>query len=167
MKKLIFLTVMLAASVAAYAQGQMVVSSEKIFKSMPLYVSTVESIDAQAAQYQRALDAAYTEIERLAEEYRREAPSLSDAARQQREQLIARREQQAEEYRESKFGQEGELIRKRIESIKPIQDRVFGIIADYARQHGYTAVLDIAANPGVIYYAPSIDKTSDIINLVK
>ncbi len=167
MKKFVFLVVMLVAGVAAYAQGTMVVNTEKIFKAMPAYVSAVESLDAQAEQYQKVVDEAYAQIEKLYNDYQTQRAYLSESQRQAREQTIVEREQQAERYQQEKFGQEGEMLKKRVETIKPIQEKVFGVIATYARQHGFTLVVDVATNPNVIYYAPGADKTEEIIKLAK
>ncbi len=167
MKKLILLVAMLAVGIAASAQGHMVINTEKIFKSMPAYVSAVEGLDARAEQYQKALDDAYAEIEKMYTSYQSQRSGLSEAQARQLEQTISTREQQAERYQQEKFGQEGELIQQRIEIIKPIQEKVFGIISKYAADHGYTLVVDVAANANVIYYAPGVDKTEEIIKLVK
>ena len=88
-------------------------------------------------------------------------------SRQAREDAIIAREKEVNKYQEQIFGQQGDLMKKRVELIKPIQDKVFGIINKYAQDNGYGLVLDIAASPMVLYYAPSADKTEDIIKLTK
>lgn len=58
-------------------------------------------------------------------------------------------------------------MKKRTELIKPIQDKVFAAINQYAEANKYTMVLDVVNNQTLLYYSPSLDKTQDIINLLK
>lgn len=170
MKKIILLTVtLLFAAAGAFAQngGTMVVNTEKIFKAMPKYNEAITQVETLGEQYQKNVDQAYANIEKMYTSYMAQKSYLNEATRQSREDAIIQREQEVGKYQESIFGPEGELIKKRVELIKPIQDSVFAVINKYARDHNYTIVLDIASNPTVLYYAPTQDKTDDIINLVK
>ena len=167
MKKLIFSLVFAVVALGAYAQKHMVVNTETVFKAMPRYTSAIESIDALAKQFQDQIDQSFAEVERMYNEYQSQRSYLTESARRSREDAIMARESEIEKFQEEKFGQEGEIIKKRIELIRPIQDAVFGVISKYAESNGFTLVLDIATNPTVLYYSPSIDKTQEIIKLVK
>ena len=93
--------------------------------------------------------------------------ALSEYTRQQREQQILQREQQATEYQESIFGTDGELMKRRMELIQPIQKLVFETIENYCKQYDYDLVIDIAANPTVLYYSSKVDYTERIIEALK
>ena len=93
--------------------------------------------------------------------------SLSESARQQQEQLILQKEAEATEYQESLFGTEGELMKKRLELIQPIQQRVFSTIESFSKQYGYDLVIDISANPTILYYSTKVDFTDRIIEALK
>mgnify|MGYP003526211140 CR=1 FL=1 len=93
--------------------------------------------------------------------------SLSESARQSREQQILNAEAEATEYQESLFGTEGELMKRRMELIQPIQKRVFDTLESFAKQYGYDLVIDIADNPTVLYYSPKVDFTDKIIEVLK
>jgi len=167
MKKIMLLVTLLFAAAGAFAQGTMVVNTEKIFKAIPKYNDAMSQVDKLGEQYQKNVDQAYANIEQMYNSYIAQKAYLNDAARQSREDAIIKREQEAGKYQESIFGPEGELMKKRVELIKPIQDMVFAAINKYARDKGFTLVLDIANNPSVLYYVPTSDKTDEIINLVK
>ena len=87
--------------------------------------------------------------------------------RQQRENQILQLEKEATEYQESIFGTEGELMKKRMELIQPIQKRVFQAIENFSKQYGYDLVIDISANPTVLYYSTRVDFTQRIIDALK
>ncbi len=168
MKRMIVALVAMVLSLTAVsAQNYMVVDSEKIFKSITSYNNALEQIEKLAEEYQAKVDAKFAEVENLYNSYISQRSSLSEYTRQQREQQILQREQEATEYQESIFGSEGELMKRRMELIQPIQQRVFNAIESFSKQYGYDLVIDISANPTVLYYSEKVDFTQRIINLVK
>ena len=168
MKKMIIalLAVIMTAGIAS-AQNYMVVDSEKVFKSIESYNSALEQIEKLATEYQKAVDAKFAEVEKLYNNYMQQRSSLSASTQQQYEQLILQREAEATEYQESLFGTEGELMKKRLELIQPIQKRVFTTIESFSKQYGYDLVIDIAANPTILYYSQKVDFTARIIDALK
>ena len=158
---------MMLSVVGVSAQNYMVVDSEKVFKSLSTYNNALEQIEQLSAQYQAKVDAKFQEVERLYNSYMQQRAALSEATRQQREQQILQKEQEATEYQESIFGTDGELMKKRMELIQPIQQRVFSTIERYATQYGYDLVIDISANPTVLYYSSKVDYTQQIINALR
>ena len=168
MKRMIVaLVAMVLSVVAVSAQNYMVVDSEKIFKSLAAYNNALTQIDNLAEQYQAKVDAKFQEVERLYNSYIQQRASLSETTRQQREQQIFQKEQEAAAYQESLFGSDGELMKKRMELIQPIQQRVFNAIERIATQYGYDLVIDISANPTVLYYSSKVDFTQKIINALR
>jgi outer membrane protein len=92
---------------------------------------------------------------------------MSAASQAAAENQILAKEQEATKFQESIFGTDGTLMKKRIELIQPIQQRVFKAIEEYAKEKGYELVLDIAQNAEVLYYSPKADHTQAIIERVK
>jgi outer membrane protein len=164
---IVALVAMMLSVVGVSAQNYMVVDSEKVFKSLSTYNNALEQIEQLSAQYQAKVDAKFQEVERLYNSYMQQRAALSEATRQQREQQILQKEQEATEYQESIFGTDGELMKKRMELIQPIQQRVFSTIERYASQYGYDLVIDISANPTVLYYSSKVDYTQQIINALR
>ena len=164
---IVALVAMVLSVAAVSAQNYMVVDSEKIFKSLAAYNNALTQIDNLAEQYQAKVDAKFQEVERLYNSYMQQRASLSETTRQQREQQIFQKEQEAAAYQESLFGSDGELMKKRMELIQPIQQRVFSTIERYASQYGYDLVIDISANPTVLYYSSKVDFTQKIINALR
>ena len=152
---------------SANAQNYMVVNTETVFKSIAAYNEANTKLENLAKQYQKEVDDAFAGVEKMYNDYMSQKPYLSESARLTREKAILDREEEINKYQEKIFGPEGELMKKRVEMIKPIQDKVFETINKYAAANGQAIVLDIANNPMVLYYAPSADKTQEIIKLVK
>ena len=168
MKKMIIALMAVVMSVGvASAQNYMVIDSEKVFKSVAAYNEALEDIEQLATQYQDAVDKKFAEVENLYNSYMQQRSSLSMSAQQQYEQLILQKEAEATEYQESLFGTDGTLMNKRLELIQPIQERVFNTIESFSKQYGYDLVIDISANPTILYYSTKVDFTERIIEALK
>ena len=160
--------VALATLLTAGAQNVVTVDSEKIFKSIAAYNEALKSIDQLGEQYQKQVDAKFEEVETLYNNYvNSQRAYLSESARAARENEILTKEDEATKYQEALFGQDGALMKKRLELIKPIQEKVFAAIESYAKANGIDLVVDKAANPTLLFESDKIDRTQAIINLLK
>jgi outer membrane protein len=167
-RTILVLAAMLAMSAtAAVAQNVMVVDSEKIFKSVAAYNTAIAEADAMAQQYQKQVDDAFDELETRFNLYQSQKASMTAYARQQTEQQIIDREDEITKFQEEAFGEGGTVLKKRVELIKPIQDKVFAAIDSYAKNNGYDMVIDKASNATLLYISPAADHTDAIIAIVK
>jgi outer membrane protein len=168
MKKLLILSAfMFFAAATVSAQNYMVVNTENIFKALSAYNTAVDEIDKQAQQYQDNIDAAYEKIEQQYNTYMSQKAMLSQSEQQQREDAIINNEKKVAEYQETIFGAEGTIAKLQAEKLEPIRKRVMETISKYAKDHNFSLVLDITTNPMVIYFDPAVDKTEQIIALLK
>ena len=168
MKRLIMtLALTLGIAASALAQNYAVVNSEKVFKSVEKYNTALTQLDELAKQYQAQVDAKFEEVEKLYNAYMQRKASLSQASQQANEENIIKKEQEATEFQEKIFGTEGELMKKRLELIQPIQKQVFAAIEEYAKQKGYDMIIDISQNATMLYYSERADQTEEIIEMLK
>lgn len=108
----------------------------------------------------------YAELDETFNNYAAQRGYLSETSRQNREEQIVNREKEIKKYQQDVFGPEGELMKKRIELIKPIQERVFAAINKYAETNNLGMVVDRANNQTLLYYQPALDKTDEIIKML-
>ena len=167
MKRLILIAVFVLTTGTLAAQNYIIVNSEKVFKSSDAYNTALSTLDKLAEQYQDMVDAKFAEVETLYNNYMNQKASLTAATRQTRENDILAKEKAAQEYQETLFGNDGTLMKKRIEMIEPIQKQVFSAIEAYAKQVGADVVLDSANNPTLLYSNPSVDRTQQVIDVLK
>lgn len=167
MKRLILIAVFVLTTGTLAAQNYIIVNSEKVFKSIDAYNTALSTLDKLAEQYQDMVDAKFAEVETLYNNYMNQKASLTAATRQTRENDILAKEKAAQEYQETLFGNDGTLMKKRIEMIEPIQKQVFSAIEAYAKQVDADVVLDSANNPTLLYSNPSVDRTQQVIDVLK
>ncbi len=166
-KAFLILAALVFGTGAAFAQNYMVVDSEKVFRSIASYNSALAEVEADSQRYQTQIDDAFNQLEEAFNSYQQRKASMTAAARATEEQRIVAREEEIKKFQAETFGEDGSLMKKRVERIKPIQDRVFAAIEKYAAEHGYDIVLDVASNPTILYHKPSVDHTDAIIAIVK
>ena len=167
MKRLILIAAFVLSAGTLAAQNYIIVNSEKVFKSIDAYNTALSTLDKLAEQYQDMVDAKFAEVETLYNNYMNQKASLTAATRQTRENDILAKENAAQEYQETLFGNDGTLMKKRIEMIEPIQKQVFSAIEAYAKQVGADVVLDSANNPRLLYSNPSVDRRQQVIDVLK
>ena len=163
MKRLILIAAFILTAGTLAAQNYIIVNSEKVFKSVAAYNKAISDLDELAKQYQEQVDAKFAEVEALYNAYMNQKASLSATTRQTRENAILAREKEAQTFQESLFGNDGALMKKRIEMI----EKVFAAIEAYAKQAGADVVLDSANNPTLLYTNPSVERTQQLIDILK
>lgn len=167
MKRLILIAALVLTAGTLSAQNYIIVNSEKVFKSVAAYNTALTTLDTLSEQYQKQVDAKFAEVENMYNTYMSQQASLSAASRQAREDAILAKEKEAQEYQESLFGNDGQLIKKRVEMIEPIQKKVFAAIEAYAQKAGADMVLDSSNNASLLYSNPKLDHTQQVINVIK
>ena len=163
MKVLLVVAAMLLGGANLFAQKTGYVKTETIFKNIQAYKDAITQVEKYAQEKQAQLDAEYEQIDALYNNYQRIRQTISAAERARYENEIIARERAMKDSQEKIFGSEGELMKKRIELIKPIQDKVFAAIKKIAESRQFDAVVDISNNPTIVYYSPKVDITDEVL----
>lgn len=115
-----------------------------------------DTVDQMSKQYQANLDA-----------YNKQAAVMTDQAKQQAQQEITNFQQQILAYRQQKVAQGGELDQTRERLLKPIRDRVYGVIGQVAKEQKMQYVFDKREDMAVILYAdPEFDLTYKVLDIL-
>lgn len=164
MKKLsIILAGLLLPIGLTMAQKYAFVDTEYILNNIPNYKAAQEQLDKFSADWQKEVEAKYTEIEKMYKDYQAERVLLSEDMRRQREETVVNKEKEAKELQKNYFGQEGALYKKRQELIQPIQDEIYKAIKDLATENGYAVIFDTSSGPSMIYTNPRYDVSDEVL----
>jgi len=80
---------------------------------------------------------------------------------------ISKLQKELADYREKKFGANGELFQKQDELMKPIQNKVFNIIQEIANEEELDFVFDRSGDIIFLYAKPDYDITAKVIERLK
>ncbi len=167
MKKIILmLSIALITTVTATAQKFAYVDTEYILGQIPEYKSAQAELDKVSVEWQKEIEAKYTEIDKMYKAYQAEQILLTEEMKKKRESDIIAKEKEAKDLQKQRFGVDGELFKKRQELVKPIQDKVYGAVKTIAEKGGFMVVFDKASDMTMLYASPKNDKSEDVLELL-
>lgn len=138
------------------AQKTYLVDMEYVLSKIPAYTAMQKQLEAETQKMQAAVTKLETETATLYKNYQAEAARLSATAKVQREEAIVAKEKEAYELKRKYFGPEGQLVKRREELMKPIQEKVWAQIKSLALRNSITLVIDKASGK-IIYADPAAD----------
>jgi outer membrane protein len=164
MKRLVLMLVLAAAVSAASAQTKVAhVNTEQIMQVLPEAIDAQKTLDALVAQWEGELQKMQAEWKRKFDDYDKKKLILSDQARAENEKELRQLDQQIADFRNKKFGTDGELFKKQNEVMKPIQNKIFKVLEDIAREEGYDYIFDRSGEILLLYANEKRDLTQEVI----
>jgi len=167
MKKLIMaLSLLVASAFMTQAQKYAFVDTEYIMENIPEYAAAQDKLNDLSVEWQKEIEEKFAEIDKLYKSYQSESVLLPEDMKRKREEEIIQKEREAKELQKKRFGQEGDLFRKRQELVKPIQDKVYNAIEEIANTKGYAFVFDKAGNMTMLYASPRFDLSDEVLRKI-
>lgn len=149
-------------SISAQAQRLAYVDSDYILQHIPEYSSAQKQLNALAEKWQSDINTKFAEVEKLRKDFQADQVLLTDDMRKKRENDILQKEKEANDLQQSKFGFEGELYKKKIRLIKPVQDKVAKAVEEYAARESIDIIID-KSTVTLLFARPNFDATNDVI----
>ena len=87
---------------------------------------------------------------------------MPEELKKKKENEIISAEKEAKNLQKQRFGNDGDLAKKRSEIIKPIQEKIYSAIEKIAQEKGYATIFDKASGTTILY----INDKNDISDLV-
>lgn len=167
MKKLILsLFTILVISSVSFAQKIGYVDSDYILSHIPEYKAAQTEMDKTSVDWQKEIEAKYSEIDKLYKIYQAESVLLTDDMKKKRENEIINKEKEVKELQKQRFGVDGDLFKKRMELVKPIQDKVYNAIKQVAERSGLAFIFDKAGQISLLYSNSKYDKSEDVLTFM-
>ncbi len=169
MKRYIYTAaVFLLLTAAASAQLKIgYVDSDTILDKLPDAQDARTQLDQFIQEWQNELQKLEREWKSKYEDYDKRRLILTDENRAQIEAELIKMEQKIVDYREKKFGTNGELFLKQDELMKPVQNRVFNAISALAKELEYDFVFDRSGGVLVLYAKEEHDLTAKVMEKLK
>jgi len=139
------------------------VDSQTIMQKLPEGQDAQRQLDAIVAQWQGEVTKMQNDWQKKYEEYDKKKLIMSDQTRAEAERELVTLEKKVTDYRNQKFGPNGEMFTKQNELLKPVQDRIFKAIQDVAVEEGYDYVLDKSGQILLLYANDKYDLTPKVL----
>ena len=163
MKKLVAIFAIVLFSSTAFSQKIAVVDSKYIMENIPEYNAAQDQLDEFSVNWQKEIEAKFTEISKLYENYKAEQVLLPEDMKQKRIAEIEKKEKDAKDLQKQRFGKDGDLFKKRQELIKPVQDKIYNAINEIATTGNYQVIFDKSSDLIMLYVNTKIDISDEVL----
>ncbi len=143
------------------------VNSNAILKQLSDAQDAQKQLDALTAQWQEDLNKMQSDWKRKFDDYDKRKLIMTEQRRAETERELRDLDQRIVDFRNQKFGQNGELFVKQNDLMKPVQDRVFKAIQDVAREEGYDYVFDRSGEILLMFANEKYDLTQKVMDRLK
>jgi outer membrane protein len=148
-----FAIILLLACLAFTAKAQRFgyMDSDLVLSKMPEYKEVQTELDKFAHTWQQRLQQMRGDLYKMQEAYKSEELLLTPEMKRTRQDSLQMKRDEINSYQERIFGYEGELFRKRIEMMKPIQEKIYKAVEKVCRKKRLEFMFDRAADLVMIY----------------
>ncbi len=154
----------LLATSAASAQSKIGhINSEAIMQALPEAIDAQKSLDGMVAQWESELQKMQADWKKRFDDYDKKKLILTEQARAEEERRLRDLDQSIVDFRNKKFGQNGELFQKQNEVMKPIQNKMFQVLETLAKEEGYDYIFDKSGEILLLYANESNDLTAQVL----
>jgi outer membrane protein len=144
-----------------------VVDSEIILSQLPDYKKAQDQLNEIVKKWQNELDSLSMQYQERLDNYRKQESLMSEDVKLKEQQEIMKLEQEIYNFRQRKFGQQGEFSQKQDELLTPIKQNIIKAIEKVAKEEKVTLVLDKAGDVVVLYSDPSYDLTFKVLDQLR
>jgi len=165
MKKIILVSALLImAYVPGFSQKYAFVDTDYILNNIPEYTDAQALLDDLASEWQKEIEAMFLEIDQMYRDYQAESILLPENLKKQKENEIIQKEKEAKNLQRQRFGKDGDLFKKRIELVQPIQENIFNAIQDMAATRNFAFVFDKASGASLLFADSKYDLSDDVLD---
>jgi len=133
-----------------------------ILSKMEDYTTASEQLEEKIGEWKKEIEIRSKYIENLKDSLNVERPLLTKDLIEDRESEIDFEANKLMEYKEKRFGVNGDWVAQELLLIKPIQDQVLNVVQTIAKQKKFDKIFDQSADAIVLYS----EKKYDISDLV-
>jgi Skp family chaperone for outer membrane proteins len=139
-----------------------IIDMEYILSKMEDYTTASQQLEEKIEQWKKEIDLKSDFINNLKDSLEIERPLLTKDLVEDRESEIEFETKQMNDYKEKRFGVNGDWVAQELLLIKPIQDQVLNVVQSIAKQKKFDKIFDQSADAIVLYS----EKKYDISDLV-
>jgi outer membrane protein len=149
------------------AQGVKIgyVNSAKILQEYSEAQNAQKKIDAQGKAWQDSLEHMSTSLQKDYDDFQKVEMTLTDQAKRDRREFLVQEEQRGVQFKQDKFGQNGELAAFSDSILTPVKKKVMKVIEEVAKAQHLTFVFDRnELNLVLLYGEKKYDYTAMVID---
>ena len=139
------------------------INSATVMEQLPEAQDAQKQIDGLAQQWQGELNQMAADMQKKVEDYDKRKLIMSDKRRAEVEKELQDLDKKIVDFRNQKFGTNGEMFTKQNELMKPIQEKIFNAVKDVADEESYDYVVDRSSSTMLLFANAKHDLTQKVI----
>jgi outer membrane protein len=143
------------------------VDSDTIMDNFPDVQDARQKLDALIQEWQTEVRKLESDLKAKKDDYDKRKLIMTEQTSIEVMAEITKLEKEIADYRDKKFGANGELFQKQNELMKPVQNKVFTIIQQIATEEELDYVFDRSGDILFLYAKPEYDLTAKVIERLK
>lgn len=143
------------------------VDSDTIMDNYPDVQDARQRLDALIQEWQAELRKMESDLKLKQDDFEKRKLIMTEQTSTEAKADITKLEKEIADYRDKKFGANGELFQKQNEMMKPVQNKVFTIIQQIAAEEELDFVFDRSGDIIFLYAKPEYDLTAKVIERLK
>ncbi|MCU0332013.1 MAG: OmpH family outer membrane protein [Ignavibacteriaceae bacterium] len=143
------------------------VDSDTIMDNFPDVQDARQKLDALIQEWQTEVRKLESDLKAKKDDYDKRKLIMTEQTSTEVMADITKLEKEIADYRDKKFGANGELFQKQNELMKPVQNKVFTIIQQIATEEEMDYVFDRSGDILFLYAKPEYDLTAKVIERLK
>ena len=143
------------------------IDSETILSQLPEAQDAQKTIDILIQEWKEQMSDMEKDWKSKYDTYERRKLVMSDQSRAQAEKELQDLDKKIMDFQTQKFGQNGDLSKKQLEVMKPIQDKIFLALQQVANEEKYDFVFDKSGQLYLLITSDRYDLTVPVIEKFK
>lgn len=143
------------------------VDSDTILDNYPDVQDARQRLDGLIQEWQSEVRKMESELKAKQDDYEKRKLIMTEQTSAEVMAEISKLQKDITDYRDKKFGANGELFQKQNEIMKPIQNKVFNVIQEIAKEDDLDFVFDRSGDILFLYAKPQYDLTARVIERLK
>jgi outer membrane protein len=169
--KLIFISLFVYLPLLSFVSNAQLkigyVDSDTIMDNYADVQDARQRLDALIQEWQAELRKMESDLKLKQDDYEKRKLTMTEQTSAEAKADITKLEKEIADYRDKKFGANGELYQKQNEVMKPVQNKVFTIIQQIAAEEELDFVFDRSGDIIFLYAKPDYDLTAKVIERLK
>ena len=142
------------------------IDSERIFSEYAGTQEAQKSFNREVQELTKTAREKKTEIDELQRKLDAQGPMLSEAKRDEQNQVLQKKVADYDAFVQKNWGPQGSVSKLNEQYLKPIVDRVHKIVTTFGSDEGYSIIMD-AADGNIIFGDHALDLTDRVLEQLR
>jgi outer membrane protein len=167
-RTILFFAIFISVATVSLAQLKIgYIDSDTVMDKLPDVQDARQKIDALIQEWQSEIRVLENDWKTKYDDYEKRKLIMTDQTRAEAEAELIKLENDIAQFRDKKFGTNGELFLKQDELMKPVQNKIFNAIKQVAEEENLDFVFDRSGDIMILFAKEQYDISQKVLDKLK